>query len=80
MPQRPRKRRDYITEAEANRQIFFVEQWLKWLPTWTTVEGGSLEEAAMIVEQHEFMKKWNATMQEWDEAYKFACRLMELMP
>lgn len=80
MPQRPRKRRDYITEIAAARQLFFVEQWLKWLPTWTTVEGGSLEEAAMIVEQWGFMKQYHITTEEMDEAYRFACRLLEVKP
>lgn len=75
-----RKRNDYITQSAANRQLFFVEQWLKWLPTWTTVEAGSLEEAAMIAEQYAFVEKWHASMTEWDAAYRFACRIMEVKP
>lgn len=80
MPQRPRKRRDYITEIAAARQLFFVEQWLKWMPTWQQAVEGSTEEAAMIVEQWEFMKQYHITTEEMDEAYKFACRILEVMP
>lgn len=80
MPQRPRKRRDYITEDAANRQICFVEQWLKWLPTWQTVAEGSTEEAAMIAEQWKYVEYYRITTQEWDDAYRFACRILEVMP